>query len=214
MPIRVQVSRHCAGAGFVAATRPDHDPILRTRQLRLGMTIDADHTTNGDLPTYSGAARMLPTDRIDYTAITERSPLRLPGNARVAVWVIVNVEEWDATQPMPRTVLTPPAGGSPSPDIPNWAWHEYRQSSSASGDCYGCSTTTTCPPCWRSMARRSRPIRRSCKPPSRGGGSSSATALPSAACRRCRTSAPTSFARARSLPRRPASRRVAGSGRG
>jgi hypothetical protein len=39
--------------------------------------------------------------------------------------VIVNIEEWDATQPMPRTVLTPPAGGSPSPDIPNWAWHEY-----------------------------------------------------------------------------------------
>ena len=26
---------------------------------------------------------------------------------------------------MPRTVLTPPAGGSPEPDIPNWAWHEY-----------------------------------------------------------------------------------------
>src|SRR5436309_8711190 len=26
---------------------------------------------------------------------------------------------------MPRTVLTPPAGGAPSPDIPNWAWHEY-----------------------------------------------------------------------------------------
>src|SRR5690606_19839495 len=26
---------------------------------------------------------------------------------------------------MPRTVLTPPAGGSPTPDIPNWAWHEY-----------------------------------------------------------------------------------------
>jgi peptidoglycan/xylan/chitin deacetylase (PgdA/CDA1 family) len=43
----------------------------------------------------------------------------------MAVWVIVNVEAWDATEPMPRTVLTPPAGGSPSPDIPNWAWHEY-----------------------------------------------------------------------------------------
>jgi peptidoglycan/xylan/chitin deacetylase (PgdA/CDA1 family) len=26
---------------------------------------------------------------------------------------------------MPRTVLTPPAGGVPTPDIPNWAWHEY-----------------------------------------------------------------------------------------
>jgi allantoinase len=28
-------------------------------------------------------------------------------------------------QPMPRTVLTPPAGGSPMPDVPTWAWHEY-----------------------------------------------------------------------------------------
>jgi peptidoglycan/xylan/chitin deacetylase (PgdA/CDA1 family) len=43
----------------------------------------------------------------------------------MVVWVIVNVEEWDAKETMPRTVLTPPAGGSPSPDIPNWAWHEY-----------------------------------------------------------------------------------------
>ena len=43
----------------------------------------------------------------------------------MAVWVIVNVEEWDPKQTMPRTVLTPPAGGAPTPDIPNWAWHEY-----------------------------------------------------------------------------------------
>jgi peptidoglycan/xylan/chitin deacetylase (PgdA/CDA1 family) len=43
----------------------------------------------------------------------------------MVVWTIVNVEEWDIDQPMPRTVLTPPAGGSPMPDIPNWAWHEY-----------------------------------------------------------------------------------------
>jgi peptidoglycan/xylan/chitin deacetylase (PgdA/CDA1 family) len=68
---------------------------------------------------------MLPTERIDYSAISERTPLRLPGDARLAVWVIVNVEEWNPSEPMPRTVLTPPAGGSPSPDIPNWAWHEY-----------------------------------------------------------------------------------------
>src|ERR1700758_5202187 len=68
---------------------------------------------------------MLPTDRIAYSPITERPPLKLPNAARMVVWVIVNVEEWDATQPMPRTVLTPPAGGSPSPDVPNWAWHEY-----------------------------------------------------------------------------------------
>ncbi len=54
-----------------------------------------------------------------------RTPLKLPGGARMVVWCIVNVEEWDILSPMPRTVLTPPAGGAPSPDIPNWAWHEY-----------------------------------------------------------------------------------------
>jgi allantoinase len=70
-------------------------------------------------------APMLPTDRLVYSPITERAPLELPDRARMVVWVIVNVEEWDATQPMPRTVLTPPAGGSPMPDVPNWAWHEY-----------------------------------------------------------------------------------------
>jgi len=68
---------------------------------------------------------MQPLERILYSPITQRAPLKLPNGARMAIWVIVNVEEWDANLPMPRTVLTPPAGGSPSPDIPNWAWHEY-----------------------------------------------------------------------------------------
>src|SRR5881394_4383825 len=68
---------------------------------------------------------MLPTERLDYSAIAERKPLKFPDGARLAVWVIVNVEEWDINETMPRTVLTPPAGGSPMPDIPNWAWHEY-----------------------------------------------------------------------------------------
>ncbi|MCX7321739.1 MAG: hypothetical protein NT113_20420 [Hyphomicrobiales bacterium] len=68
---------------------------------------------------------MLPTERISYSPIDGRPPLKLPDGKRMAVWIIVNVEEWDAKQPMPRTVLTPPAGGSPSPDVPNWAWHEY-----------------------------------------------------------------------------------------
>jgi allantoinase len=68
---------------------------------------------------------MHPKDRLAYSAITERPALVLPGQARLAVWIIVNVEEWDINQTMPRTVLTPPAGGSPMPDIPNWAWHEY-----------------------------------------------------------------------------------------
>jgi peptidoglycan/xylan/chitin deacetylase (PgdA/CDA1 family) len=68
---------------------------------------------------------MKPLDRIRYSPITQRPPLKLPGGARMVVWTIVNIEEWDIDQAMPRTVLTPPAGGSPMPDIPNWAWHEY-----------------------------------------------------------------------------------------
>ncbi|WP_330232588.1 polysaccharide deacetylase family protein [Nocardia sp. NBC_00508] len=68
---------------------------------------------------------MRPTERIDYDPIDGRAPLHLPGGAKVAVWLIVNVEEWSDSEPMPRTVLTPPAGGVPSPDVPNWAWHEY-----------------------------------------------------------------------------------------
>src|SRR5438046_10509811 len=68
---------------------------------------------------------MLPTERLDYSALPERPKLALPDGARLAVWVIVNVEEWDINETSPRTVLTPPAGGSPMPDIPNWAWHEY-----------------------------------------------------------------------------------------
>ncbi|MBJ3774950.1 polysaccharide deacetylase family protein [Acuticoccus mangrovi] len=68
---------------------------------------------------------MLPTERISYSAIPERAPLVLPEGKRMVVWVIVNIEEWNPKETMPRTVLTPPAGGAPSPDIPNWAWHEY-----------------------------------------------------------------------------------------
>ena len=68
---------------------------------------------------------MQPNERLVFSAIAERPPLVLPQGARLVVWVIVNVEEWDIRQTMPRTVISPPAGGSPMPDIPNWAWHEY-----------------------------------------------------------------------------------------
>jgi peptidoglycan/xylan/chitin deacetylase (PgdA/CDA1 family) len=63
--------------------------------------------------------------RVDYAPIHKRVPLRLPGGARVAVWTIVNVENWRAEAPQPRTVLPPPMGAPLLPDVPNWAWHEY-----------------------------------------------------------------------------------------
>ncbi len=63
--------------------------------------------------------------RIPYESIVRRRALRLPGDARVAVWTIVNVENWSPAAPMPRAILPPPMGQPLLPDIPNWAWHEY-----------------------------------------------------------------------------------------
>src|SRR5665213_1880370 len=57
------------------------------------------------------AVGMLPNDRLAYSPIATRAPLKLPKGARMVVWTVTNVEEWDPTQTMPRTVLTPPAGG-------------------------------------------------------------------------------------------------------
>jgi len=74
----------------------------------------ADNTTGNSL-----------RGRLDYQPIHQRPPLKLPGGARVAVWTIVNIENWQPTNPMPRTVLPPPMGEPLRPDVPNWAWHEY-----------------------------------------------------------------------------------------
>jgi len=67
----------------------------------------------------------LPVDRFDYTPITARRPFKLPKGARIVVWTIVNVEEWDIEKPMARQYLTAPQGVATVPDVPNWAWHEY-----------------------------------------------------------------------------------------
>ena len=67
----------------------------------------------------------LPRERVPYSAIVDRPALKLPEGRRMAVWTIVNVEEWAIERPMPRTVLSPPFGQPLAPDLPNWAWHEY-----------------------------------------------------------------------------------------
>jgi allantoinase len=65
------------------------------------------------------------SERAPYLAIVDRPRLRLPGGARLAVWFIVNVEDWAIERAQPRMVLTPPMGQPLLPDLPNWAWHEY-----------------------------------------------------------------------------------------
>lgn len=65
------------------------------------------------------------SDRAPYSAIVDRPYFKLPSDARLLVWVIVNVEHWSIERAMPRTVLSPPMGQPLQPDLPNWAWHEY-----------------------------------------------------------------------------------------
>jgi allantoinase len=68
---------------------------------------------------------MIPRERVAYSAIVDRPPLKLPGGARVVVWPIVNLEVWDISRPMARQALPPPMGQVLLPDVPNWSWHEY-----------------------------------------------------------------------------------------
>ena len=71
------------------------------------------------------AAVKLPPERFDYSPIVSRRPWKLPKGARIAVWTIVNVEEWDIQKAMARQYLTAPQGVATVPDVPNWAWHDY-----------------------------------------------------------------------------------------
>jgi allantoinase len=68
----------------------------------------------------------LPRDRVSYSAIVDRPSLSLPDGARLAVWLVVNVEFWDIQGPLARTVLPQPGDRTTHiPDLPNWTWHEY-----------------------------------------------------------------------------------------
>lgn len=68
---------------------------------------------------------MLPRERVPYSPIVDRPPLKLPGGARIAVWTIVNLEVWDIARAMARQVIPAPTGQVLLPDVPNWSWHEY-----------------------------------------------------------------------------------------
>ena len=49
---------------------------------------------------------MTPTERLKFSAIADRPRLELPGGARLAVWIIVNIEEWDSP------AVAPPLAGA------------------------------------------------------------------------------------------------------
>ena len=55
----------------------------------------------------------------------QREPLRFPNGERIAVYMIVNIEEWNIEKPVAREYVTSPAGVVTVPNVPNWSWHEY-----------------------------------------------------------------------------------------
>lgn len=63
--------------------------------------------------------------RVKYVPMPKRKRLSLPGDGRIILWTIVNIENWRPSQAMPRVILPPPQGQPMLPDLPNWAWHEY-----------------------------------------------------------------------------------------
>jgi len=68
---------------------------------------------------------MIPRERLDFSPIVGRPPLRLPDGVRLVLWPVLALEDWDIARPMARTVIPPPQGQPLIPDVPNWTWHEY-----------------------------------------------------------------------------------------
>ena len=65
----------------------------------------------------------MPADRVAYSAIGERPVLRWPNDARVALWVVPNLEHYEYL-PGPSPALDP-WPRSPHPDVPGYSTRDY-----------------------------------------------------------------------------------------
>ncbi len=67
--------------------------------------------------------------RVPYRLSSERAPLapmKIKGVSKpLMVHLVVNVEHWQFTEPMPRKIVTPPHGKETEPDVPNFSWADY-----------------------------------------------------------------------------------------
>ena len=63
--------------------------------------------------------------RVPFRMSSERPRIAAPGGKPLIVHLVVNVEQWQFDQPMPRKILTAPHGLEQVPDIPNFSWAEY-----------------------------------------------------------------------------------------
>jgi len=68
---------------------------------------------------------MQPRDRIAFSPIEGRPPLKFPDGVRMVIWPVLALEDWDISRAMARMVIVPPQLQPLLPDHPNWSWHEY-----------------------------------------------------------------------------------------
>jgi hypothetical protein len=61
---------------------------------------------------------MRPHERLAYSPIENRPPLKLPDGLRLIVWPVMSLEVWDISRPMARMVISPPQGQPLQPDHP------------------------------------------------------------------------------------------------
>ena len=63
--------------------------------------------------------------RADFVPLPDRPALHLPRGARVAVLLVMNVEQNEFDQPIGRPLSPQPPGRERLPDVPNFSWFEY-----------------------------------------------------------------------------------------
>ena len=60
----------------------------------------------------------LPHERFDYSAMPQREPVRFPNGERVALYLVVNVEEWNIEKPVAREIRDLAGRGCHRPQRP------------------------------------------------------------------------------------------------
>jgi allantoinase len=94
--------------------RPSKSKVSRSAAKPKRRTAKAPVATPATVPQHHG--------RFAYSAIVDRRPLRWPNGARVALWVIPNIEHFLFDRPSTRLA---DGGLGLNPDVLNYSWRDY-----------------------------------------------------------------------------------------
>lgn len=64
-----------------------------------------------------------PRDRIQFD--NNLGSYRKSSANKLVVWILLVLEDWDISRPLPRQAVPQPLGKNLVPDVLNWTWHEY-----------------------------------------------------------------------------------------